>query len=144
MDALDVVWWRGVASLPIAFLLAWRYGFRLRRPRLFLVRGGLRIRRDVLRLHRGAQQLPLTEMSLIGKLQPILVAVIAPWRWGSGERVGSRTWGAIALGFAGCTILLAPGLGSGSWFGLWAAGRAPRSRPRRTSRSEGSGAPRIP
>lgn len=119
MDALDVVWWRGVASLPIAFLLAWRYGFRLRRPRLFLVRVGFGFGAMFCGF-TAAQQLPLTEMSLIGKLQPILVAVIAPLALGSGERVGSRTWGAITLGFIGCTILLAPGMGSGSWFGLWA------------------------
>jgi drug/metabolite transporter (DMT)-like permease len=42
--------------------------------------------------------------ALIGSLQPIVVAVVAPWT--VGERVGGRHWVGLALGLAGAAIVI--------------------------------------
>jgi drug/metabolite transporter (DMT)-like permease len=42
--------------------------------------------------------------ALIGSLQPVIVAVVAPWT--VGERVGGRHWVGLALGLAGAAIVI--------------------------------------
>ena len=56
--------------------------------------------------------LPVSVTALIVCLQPLLVAVLAGPVLG--ERVHARQWAGLALGFAGATIVLSPGLAHGS------------------------------
>ena len=56
--------------------------------------------------------LPVSVTALIVCLQPLLVAVLAGPVLG--ERVRTRQWAGFALGFAGATIVLSPGLAHGS------------------------------
>ena len=56
--------------------------------------------------------LPVSVTALVVCLQPLLVAVLAGPVLG--ERVRVRQWAGFALGFAGATIVLSPGLAQGS------------------------------
>ncbi|MEM6786619.1 MAG: DMT family transporter [Myxococcota bacterium] len=129
MATLDIMFWRGVFGTPPALLLARRGG----------AAGGVTVvRRDLILLravlgsgamfcfYSAARSLSVASLSFIHKLQPIAVALAAPWLLGRGERVGARVWVVLALGVAGCALLLAPGLGRGggasSAGGLWALG----------------------
>lgn len=59
-------------------------------------------------------------VSLIGSLQPILVAVLSPWVLA--ERVGSRQWMGLCLGLAGAAAVILARSGIGlTLFGLAAA-----------------------
>ena len=56
--------------------------------------------------------LPVSVTALVVCLQPLLVAILAGPVLG--ERVRARQWAGFALGFAGATIVLSPGLAQGS------------------------------
>lgn len=56
--------------------------------------------------------MPVSVTALIVCLQPLLVAVLAGPVLG--ERVRARQWAGFALGFAGATMVLSPGLASGT------------------------------
>ncbi len=56
--------------------------------------------------------LPAALAALIGSLQPVLTAALAPWLLGEG--VDARRWAGIVLGCAGTVLVLLPKLGSGS------------------------------
>ena len=58
-------------------------------------------------VHRG---LPAGIAALVGSLQPLLTAALAGPLLG--ERVGSRRWAGIGMGFLGAGLVLAPKLGS--------------------------------
>ena len=68
----------------------------------------------------AAHGLAVADMSLIGRLQPLLIALLAPLFLGSAEQSDRRLWGLMALGFFGCAVLLGPGLAVGNLYGLWA------------------------
>jgi len=123
LSSLDVLAWRGLTSLPLAYLLARGAGLRLAHTRLFAVRAVLGFA-AMFGFYQAARGLALTDLSLIHKLQPMLVAALAPLVLGRGERVDARVWLLIAVGLAGTAILLAPDLAVGSTYGLWAAGAA--------------------
>ena len=61
---------------------------------------------------RTQHGLPAALAALIGSLQPVLTAALAPWLLG--ERVDRRRWAGIALGGAGAFLVLLPKLGSDS------------------------------
>ena len=66
--------------------------------------------------------LALADLSIISKLQPILVALAAPWILGRGERPASGVWAAVLVGFMGTALLLGPQLEIGASAGLLALG----------------------
>lgn len=119
LHALEVMFWRGATSIPLAFLFARRAGLRLHNVPLFALRAILGFLAMV-GFFTAARGLPVAEVSLITKLQPILVAVLAAWLLGTGERAGPVLWLVLAAGFAGCALLLAPDLQIGATWGLWA------------------------
>lgn len=119
LGALDVMFWRGATSVPLAFLFARRKTLRLHNVRLFLLRAALGFGAMV-GFFTAARGLAVAELSLITKLQPILVAVFAALLLGAGERIGPQLWLVLAGGFTGCALILSPGLEVGATWGLWA------------------------
>lgn len=123
LEATEIMVWRSVVGVPLAFI--GMRGLRLRpvAARLLLLRVVLGFS-AMLCFFTAAKGLALAEQSLIGRIQPLLVAVLAPVFLGADEKAASRTWGALLLGLLGCVVLLAPGLQGGSIWGLWAVGSA--------------------
>jgi drug/metabolite transporter (DMT)-like permease len=68
----------------------------------------------------AARGLTLADYNLIDKLQPVMIALLAPSVLGAQERSGGKLWVLLVLGLAGCAVLLAPELAMGSTLGLWA------------------------
>jgi drug/metabolite transporter (DMT)-like permease len=66
--------------------------------------------------------LAVADLTMISRFQPMLVAAMAPLFLGADERVGWKVWLLLALGLAGCAVLVAPGLSMGSAYGLFALG----------------------
>ena len=123
VPTMELVFWRGI----LGGLAAW--------PALRGVGHGV-VRKDILAIRitlgfcamscffTAAAHLSVAEVSLISKVQPVLVAVGAPLLFGASERPGGRVWGALALGLAGAAVLVAPGALTGSVWGLWAVAAA--------------------
>ncbi|MEL7371642.1 MAG: DMT family transporter [Myxococcota bacterium] len=119
MEALEIIAWRGAISIPLAFFFAWPSGFRLHRIDLLLMRAMLGFG-AMFCFFTATKGLALADMSLITRLQPVIIAFIAPLALGANERTGPLIWLALVVGLAGCAILIGPGLAVGNRFGLWA------------------------
>ena len=140
--ALEVMLWRSAVAMPFA-LFAVQVGNKsskagaLRGALGGSLRASLRIddRRGVFArsvlgflamfsYFSAAKGLAVAELSLVMRLQPIGVAVLAPWLLGVSERPGARVWVALVLGVAGGALILGPELAIGSVWGMWAAAAA--------------------
>lgn len=125
LSAFEVIAWRSVIAVPITFALAHRsgVGIGIRNRRGMALRGGLGFAAMTC-FFTAAKGLPLAELSIIVKLQPILIALVAPLALGRSERSGPMIWMVLVLGLAGCGLLIGPELSVGGTFGLWALGAA--------------------
>jgi len=123
---LEVIWWRSLVAMPLAYLLARRVGVALVAWRTFALRAGFGFAAMTC-FYFAAGGLAVTDLSILHKLQPILVALIAPLVLGRAERAGPMVWVVLVAGLAGCAILLAPDLRVGSTYGLWALAGAAAS-----------------
>ena len=121
LSALEVVFWRGLTSIPLGLLIARGANFRLHNPRLFAARTLLGFC-AMLGYFAAAKELLVADISLIGKLQPILLVLIAPVFLGASERAGAYIWVLLIAGITGCALILAPGLAVGSVYGLYCLG----------------------
>ena len=144
--AAEMMWWRSGVAMPIAWALAARVGWRVRRPRLLLIRTSLGFA-AMFCFFSAVKELSLANATLLGKFQPMLIALAAPLWLGRDERAGRGGWVAVALGFSGCALLLIPSLGRGSWYGLWAVlgtvfSAAAHLSLRRLAKDSGPGSPR--
>ncbi len=130
LSAWEVIHFRSLFAIPIAGLAAWRVGFRIVDRRTF----GLRLVLGFAAMtcfFTAAKGLPLANLALISRMQPILLALIAPLLLGADERSGRLVWGVMAAGILGCGVLLWPelqlqggGLTEGGLYALWALGAA--------------------
>ncbi len=110
LPALEVIIWRTGISVPLAALLAARgRAFRLKAKRLVALRILLGTSAMVCFFH-SAEGLGLAELSVISRLQPVLVAVLAPLLLGRGERSGGHLVGLLAAGLAGTLLIFVPDL----------------------------------
>jgi len=121
MSALEVVVWRSVFATPLAFVLARRAGIAIRNKKVLLVRCALGFC-AVLGFFTAALGLTMAQLSLVSKLQPILIALLAPLVLGASEKPSGRVYAVLGLGLAGSLLLLSPDLASGSIYGLLAVG----------------------
>lgn len=110
LSSVEVMWWRGAIATPIAGALAVRIGFRVRRWRLFALRAALGATAMAC-FFTALKALPLATSGLIQRVQPLLIAVLAPLVLGRQERPERGVWIALAIGFAGICFLLEPGAG---------------------------------
>jgi S-adenosylmethionine uptake transporter len=123
MSALDLVFWRGAIAVPAAWFMARSGGLVLAKRRVFGVRLVLGFM-AMMCFFTALKGLPLADTNCITKVQPILIALLAPWFLGDKERAGIRLWVLMGVGAAGTAVLLAPDLAVGSVWGLWALGAA--------------------
>ncbi|RZO66443.1 MAG: DMT family transporter [Sandaracinaceae bacterium] len=119
LSALEVVCWRSVTALPLSFVLARRAGIAVKSRRTLLVRCVLGFG-AVFGFFTAAKGLTMAQLSLVSKLQPILIAVLAPLALGVSEKSDKSVWVVLGLGLAGSALLLSPDLSSGSIYGLLA------------------------
>lgn len=120
LDPMQAIFWRAVISAPLLLIPVWRGpGFRLVRRKAFAYRLLFGFA-AMSCFYTAAKGLALVDLSLISRLQPILIAVMAPWFLGSSERAQRGVWGAAVVGFAGCALMLGPGLGVDFYWGAWA------------------------
>ncbi len=121
---VELVFWRGLVSIPVSAALAVRTGFAIRRKGLLGVRTGLGFL-AMSAYYAAAKGLVVADLALVGRLQPLVIAMVAPLLLGRGERAGSGTWWVLLAGLLGCGILLGPQLEVGNeagWFALAAVG----------------------
>lgn len=117
IDSLDVLFWRGVTAMPLAFLLCVNVGFRAYRPGLILLRASLGSL-VVFLVAYAAKGLAVADMALLFRMQPIVVAILAPLALGQGERAGRAIWLVLFVSMIGVILILAPSVAVGSQYGL--------------------------
>ena len=118
LSAAEVMWWRGLVSLPILMWMLRQTGARLVNRRVLGLRCVLGIG-AMFCFYTAASGLAVSDLALIHKLQPILIAVMAPLVLGAAERSGWRVALVLVAGLVGCAVLLAPKLDVGLAPGLW-------------------------
>ncbi len=117
----QIVWARYFFHLLLLLpFVLWRYGggaLRPPRPRLQVLRGSLMLGATTL-FFAAIALMPLADATALVFISPLVVTALSPWLLG--ERVGPRRWSAVAVGFAGASIIIRPGLGIFDWGGLLA------------------------
>ena len=119
LSPMEVIMWRGVVSVPLALAFTWKAGFRMGRFGVFFIRAILGFA-AMSCFFTAAKGLALADLSLITRLQPVMIALIAPLVLGAREQIGPSVWLALGLGIAGCAVLIGPELSMGAKYGLWA------------------------
>lgn len=123
LSAFDVMLWRGVVSLPLSLWLARKVGLTIHNR-------GAMLRRALLGFlamtcfFTATQGLDISDLTILGKLQPILIAIFAPLVLGASERSGKAVWVVLAAGLLGSLLIVGPGLDVGNVHGLWALAAA--------------------
>ncbi|MFT4626530.1 MAG: drug/metabolite transporter (DMT)-like permease [Myxococcota bacterium] len=112
LTAFEIIAWRTVVSLPLAWSVARSAGLVVTDVRTLVARCLLGFSAMVC-FFTAAKGLPVTDLALVSKLQPVAIAVIAPLLLGAGERPGPRVFATLVLGMLGCAVLLGPDLGVG-------------------------------
>ena len=107
MHTFDVMGWRGIFALPIAWFFARRKRLNLTHRRLFALRCALGLS-GMTCAYAAARELAVADLSLIWRMQPLFVAVIAPIALGAQESGSRRVFIAMFGGLLGCAILLLP------------------------------------
>lgn len=119
LSPFDVVWWRGLVSVPLCAIAVPRGSWRIQNHRWFAVRVLFGFTAMV-GYYTAAGGLPVANLTLINRLQPFAIAFLTPLFLGAAERPDARTWRLSLLGVAGCGVLLAPALDSSNTAGLFA------------------------
>lgn len=128
LDAIEVIVWRTLVSVPLALFLVRKVGLRAK------AKGWLALRVTfgtlaMLCFFTAAKGLSVGDLSIIARLQPIVVAIMAPVVLGASERPGGRIWGLLLLGLAGCGFIIGPemvatGFDVANVFGVYALAAA--------------------
>ena len=119
LDTFEVAFWRAIVAVPLLMFIYRNVAWKITARSSILLRTILGFG-ALCSFFTAAKGLSVADLSLISKIQPMLVALIAPIILGDGERVSSTIWMLIASSMLGCSILLAPSLQVGSRFGLFA------------------------
>ena len=121
----EAIFVRGLFAIVVIGLLAWR-GRRLHLLRATNIPGqllrGLCLTASTFLLITSLRFLPLADAIALTFAGPLMLTAIAPWALG--ERVGWRRRCAVATGFAGVLIMLAPGPDGWRWAALLPLGTA--------------------
>lgn len=119
LDTLDIVVWRSVIAIPLAWWWARGGVLKIERKGLLGVRIGLGFVAMIC-FFTALKGLPLADTNMITKLQPVLIALGAPLFLGRKERAEPKLWALLVVGLVGTSILVAPDVMTGSIWGLWA------------------------
>lgn len=105
----EIIFFRSLFSLPLIFVLAWRFGglasLRIRAPRQQIVRATLVLANNFLFI-TALRLMPLAEAIALTFAAPLFVAILAPVVLK--ERVSVSRWIAMILGFCGVIVALRP------------------------------------
>jgi len=121
MGPFEVLIYRALVSLSLLWVIYRRRSLVIHNRRAMIVRAVLGFGAMV-GFTTAAHGLSLANMSIVGKLQPLVIAVTAPWVIGASERPGRRTWLALLGGLLGASLILGPDLQVGSVYGMAALG----------------------
>lgn len=119
LSPAELIFWRSAVVLPTTAFLVRRHGFRLTNRRVLVLRAILGFV-AMIAFYTAARGLALADLSLIGKLRPILIALTAGVLLGQAERATGRIWGSLLVGLTGCALIVGPELSVGASAGLWA------------------------
>ena len=116
----QVILLRSLAALLIMAPLILRGGRVMDRIRSAPRPGlqALRAMAEVFCFYAAVSYMPLADVMAFWMAAPIYVVAISPFLLG--ERVGKRTWMAVAVGFVGVLVLLAPSLQISGWGAVYA------------------------
>jgi drug/metabolite transporter (DMT)-like permease len=123
LAVFEVIGWRAAFSIPLLFVFGRRHGLVVRRRRVLVLRSALGLGAMAC-FYEAAAHLALTDLTLIGKLQPLFVALLAPLALGAQERPRALVLVVVGLGLTGSTFIIGPELQVGSLVGLWALAAA--------------------
>lgn len=135
LAAVELVFWRSWVAVPLALAFArsrvrgtgdaprpgWRALLQVRNRGVLALRCLLGFAAMIC-FYSAARWLSVADLNLVGRIQPILIAVAAPLLLGQGERAPGSVWAVLAAGLFGCAILIGPQLQLGEVGGLWALG----------------------
>jgi drug/metabolite transporter (DMT)-like permease len=107
LSALDTMVWRSVAAIPLSLWFARRTGIRIRNVRVMFLRTVIGLG-SMVAFFQAIGQLSLTELSLITRIQPIEVALLAPLFLGGTEHSSRSVWVALAVALLGSALLIMP------------------------------------
>ncbi len=119
LPAMEIMLWRGVIGLPIAAVAMGAAPWSIQNRPVFLARvvfGFLAMGC----FYTAAQGLSLADLSLLDRLQPVGVALLAPTLLGRRERASPWLWLLLLVGLGGAALILGPQLAVGNRYGLLA------------------------
>ena len=119
LSTFEVALWRSIFAIPLLMLMYRNISWQIRAKKLLLLRTLLGFG-ALCSFFTAAKGLYVADLSLISRIQPILVAVLAPLLIGQAEKASRQLWGLMLMAMVGCSILLAPSLEVGSKYGLFA------------------------
>ena len=118
LSTLEVVLWRSVFAVPLLMLMHHKISWHIHDRKTMLLRTVFGFA-ALCSFFSAAKGLYIADLSLISKIQPILIAILAPLLLGSAEKASRQLWGLMAVAMVGCAILLAPSWQVGSKYGLF-------------------------
>ncbi len=118
LSAFSIIFWRSLVGVLFTLALLRSQVRWPSRPALVALRALLGFA-GMACVFTSARGLSIGDLSVLHKLQPLIVGAMAPWFLGVGERPG-RVWGALLAGFAGALLVIGPDLSIGNWYGMWA------------------------
>ncbi len=119
LSALEVIVWRTAISAPLALSLCRKTGIGVRAWRVLALRVALGTG-AMFCFFTAAKGLAMADLSILSRLQPIAVALLAPLTLGAVERSSPRVRFALGAGLAGSALIVGPELRVGNVYGLWA------------------------
>jgi len=120
LSAFEVIFWRGLVSVPVTLALA-RGRVRVgQKGRLWarLLFGFA----AMVCYYGAAKALAVGDLQVIWRIQPIVIAFVAPLLLGAVERPERGLWAVLLVGLGGCALVIGPDLAVGSWWGAVALG----------------------
>lgn len=121
LPAVEIILWRGLIAVPLTVLIALpgRH-FAIKNTPVMVLRVVFGLGAMIC-YYTATAGMALADLTLITRLQPVLIALGAPLLLGAAEQIGARVWGLLGVGVLGCAVLLGPHL-SGEGWGVWALG----------------------
>lgn len=113
LSALDIVFWRSFVTVPLAYLMTGG-DLRIRAWRWMVMRAGFGFT-AMWGSFTATKGLGVGELSVLSRLHPIFVGLIAPLLLGVTERPGARVWLAMAVGLVGTSLMVSADLTSLDW-----------------------------
>lgn len=119
LSVFEIMLWRGLIATPIIVLMVRRRGFYVHAKGFMLARVVFGFA-AMASYFFAVRSLNMADFSMISRLQPLLVAIVAPWVLGASEKPSARIWIALGLGLLGVAVIAGPDLQVGNIGGLMA------------------------